>query len=120
HVAGAVWAPGGQAVQAIDDYLAVRGGQIVFVCDDGSRGALTTAWYQRLGFPKIAYLEGGVPAWQAAGGAMETGDPVPVPWGVVAGRKEAAPVGAGGLGGGMGISGDPSNVYGKAHVPGPA
>src|SRR5882724_5405224 len=37
HVAGAVWAPGGQAVQAIDDYLAVRGAQIVFVCDDGSR-----------------------------------------------------------------------------------
>ena len=89
HVAGAVWAPGGQAVQAIDDYLAVRGAQIVFVCDDGSRAALTAAWYKRLGFPKIAYLEGGLPAWQAAGGALESGHPTPAPWGLEAARGEA-------------------------------
>jgi rhodanese-related sulfurtransferase len=92
--------PGARPVQAIDDYLAVRGAQIVFVCDDGSRAALTTAWYQRLGFPKIAYLEGGVPAWQAAGGAMETGHPVPAPWGLEAARKDAATGGAGGSRGG--------------------
>ena len=54
HPAGAVWAPGGQAVQATDDYLAVRGAQIVFVCDDGSRAALTAAWLKRMGFPNVA------------------------------------------------------------------
>jgi rhodanese-related sulfurtransferase len=118
HVPGAVWAPGGQAVQAIDDYLAVRGAQIVFVCDDGSRAALTTAWYKRLGFPNIAYLTGGLPAWQAAGGALETGHPVPVPWGLEAARKMAATVEPGDLGGGAVISVDPSDVYAKAHVPG--
>jgi rhodanese-related sulfurtransferase len=120
HVPGAVWAPGGQAVQAIDDYLAVRGAQIVFVCDDGSRAALTTAWYKRLGFPNIAYLTGGLPAWQAAGGALETGHPVPVPWGLEAARKMAATVEPGDLGGGAVISVDPSDVYAKAHVPGAA
>jgi rhodanese-related sulfurtransferase len=120
HVPGAVWAPGGQAVQAIDDYLAVRGAQIVFVCDDGSRAALTTAWYKRLGFPKIAYLEGGLPAWQAAGGALESGHPAPAPWGVEAARKEAETVAPGDLGSAVVISVDPSDVYGKAHVPGAA
>ena len=120
HVAGAVWAPGGQAVQAIDDYLAVRGAQIVFVCDDGSRAALTTAWYKRLGFPNIAYLEGGVPAWQAAGGALESGHPAPTPWGLEAARKEAPAIAPGDLGGAVVISVDPSDVYGKAHLPGAA
>ena len=33
HVAGAVWAPGGQAVQATDEYVAVRAAAIVLVCD---------------------------------------------------------------------------------------
>ncbi len=120
HVAGAVWAPGGQAVQAIDDYLAVRGAQIVFVCDDGSRAALTTAWYKRLGFPKIAYLEGGLPAWQAAGGALERGHPTPAPWGLEAARKEAAAVAPSDLGGAVVLSVDPSDVYAKAHLPGAA
>jgi rhodanese-related sulfurtransferase len=120
HVAGAVWAPGGQAVQAIDDYLAVRGAQIVFVCDDGSRAALTTAWYKRLGFPTIGYLTGGLPAWQAAGGAVESGHPTPTPWGLEAARKEAATVAPGDLGSAVVISVDPSDVYGKAHVPGAA
>lgn len=120
HVAGAVWAPGGQAVQAIDDYLAVRGAQIVFACDDGSRAALTTAWYKRLGFPRIAYLEGGLPAWQAASGAIETGHPAPVPWGLEAARKAAVSIAPGDLGAAVVISVDPSDVYAKAHVPGAA
>lgn len=120
HVAGAVWAPGGQAVQAIDDYLAVRGAQIVFVCDDGSRAALTTAWYQRLGFPRIAFLEGGLPAWQAAGGALESGHPSPVPWGLEAARAEAATVTPGEVGTALVLSVDPSDVYLKAHLPGAA
>src|SRR5215813_5964669 len=33
HVTGAVWAPGGQAVQATDEYIAVRAATIVLVCD---------------------------------------------------------------------------------------
>ena len=77
HVPGAVWAPGGQAVQAIDDYLAVRGAQIVFVCDDGSRAALSTAWYKRLGFPRIAFLEGGCPPGRRRAAGSSPGTPRP-------------------------------------------
>jgi len=120
HIAGAVWAPGGQAVQAIDDYLAVRGAQIVFVCDDGSRAALSTAWYKRLGFPRVTYLEGGLPAWHASGGAVETGHPTPAHWGLEAARREVATIAPGDLGGAVVISVDPSDVYAKAHVPGAA
>jgi rhodanese-related sulfurtransferase len=120
HVAGAGWAPGGQAVQAIDDYLAVRGAQIVFVCDDGSRAALSTAWYQRLGFPKVAYLEGGLPAWTAAGGDVESGHPVAAIWGLDAARAGVATVAPGALGDAVVVSVDPSDVYLRGHVPGAA
>jgi rhodanese-related sulfurtransferase len=120
HPAGAVWAPGGQAVQAIDDYLAVRGAQIVFVCDDGSRAALTAAWYGRLGFRKVAYLEGGISAWQAAGGALEAGHPVPATWGLEAAWAGVATVAPGALGDALVLSVDPSDVYLRAHVPGAA
>jgi rhodanese-related sulfurtransferase len=120
HAAGAVWAPGGQVVQAIDDYLAVRGAQIVFVCDDGSRAALSAAWYGRLGFAKVAYLEGGLPTWKAAGGAVETGQPVPATWGLDAARSSVVPVAPGPLGDAVVISVDPSDVYLRAHVPGAA
>jgi rhodanese-related sulfurtransferase len=120
HAAGAVWAPGGQVVQAIDDYLAVRGAQIVFVCDDGSRAALSAAWYGRLGFAKVAYLEGGLPAWKASGGAVETGHPVPATWGLDAARAGVATVAPGPLADAVVVSVDPSDVYLRAHVPGAA
>src|ERR671936_731570 len=38
HVAGSIWAPGGQAVQATDDYFAVRHASFVFICDGFARG----------------------------------------------------------------------------------
>src|SRR3989449_1798836 len=72
HVAGAVWAPGGQAVQATDEYVAVRAGSIVLVCDGFARSTLTAAWPRRLGLPHVAVLAGGVPAWTEAGGAVQT------------------------------------------------
>ncbi|HEU5321098.1 MAG TPA: rhodanese-like domain-containing protein, partial [Methylomirabilota bacterium] len=75
HVAGAVWAPGGQAVQATDDYFAVRAASFVFVCDGGARAVMTAAWFQKMGFPDVAVLAGGVPAWEQAGGDIERGHP---------------------------------------------
>ena len=86
HVAGAVWAPGGQAVQATDDYFAVRAAAFVFVCDGGARAVMTAAWFQKMGFPDVAVLAGGVPAWRAHGGAVETGHPATRPFGWGAAR----------------------------------
>jgi rhodanese-related sulfurtransferase len=62
HVAGAVWAPGGQAVQATDEYIAVRAAPVVLVCDGLARSVMTAAWLQRMGLPDVAVLAGGLPA----------------------------------------------------------
>ncbi|WP_180898169.1 rhodanese-like domain-containing protein [Martelella soudanensis] len=49
HVAGAIHAPGGQLVQATDEYLATRNARIV-LCDDlGLRAAGTAVWLAGMG-----------------------------------------------------------------------
>src|SRR5215831_17242507 len=50
HIAGAVWAPGGQAVQATDEYVAVLAAAIVLACDGFARSVMTAAWLRRMGF----------------------------------------------------------------------
>jgi rhodanese-related sulfurtransferase len=118
HVAGAVWAPGGQAVQATDDYVAVRAGSIVLVCDGLVRAVLTASWLKRMGFPGIAVLAGGLPAWEQAGGAIERGHPAIVPFGYEAAGATVATVAPGALGEATILSVDQSDAYQRAHVPG--
>src|SRR6266571_2103863 len=77
HVAGSIWAPGGQAVQATDDYFAVRGASYVFICDGFVRSVMTAAWFTRMGVPDVAVLAGGVSAWRDGGGLIESGQPAP-------------------------------------------
>ncbi|HEX7214167.1 MAG TPA: rhodanese-like domain-containing protein, partial [Methylomirabilota bacterium] len=50
HVPGAQWAPGGQAVQATDEYVAVRAGWLVLICDGLGRSIMTAGWLKRMGF----------------------------------------------------------------------
>src|SRR5437879_4149466 len=73
HVAGAVWAPGGQAVQATDEYVAVRAAPIVLACADGVASTLAAATLGRLGYTAVSVLEGGTRAWVEAGRAVESG-----------------------------------------------
>jgi rhodanese-related sulfurtransferase len=120
HVAGAVWAPGGQAVQATDDYFAVRAAAFVFVCDGGARAVMTAAWFQKMGFPDVAVLAGGVPAWQRAKGAIETGHPAPAPQGWDAARAAVPGVSPDEVGDAMVIDVGPSDAYARGHVPGAA
>ena len=54
HVPGSIWAPGGQAVQATDEYVAVRAGWIVLICDGFGRSIMTAGWLKRMGFPRVA------------------------------------------------------------------
>jgi rhodanese-related sulfurtransferase len=120
HVAGAIWAPGGQAVQATDDYFAVRAASFVFVDDGFARSVMTAAWFKRMGFPRVAVLAGGLAAWEQAGGAIETGRDEPVPFGYDAAWAAMAPVAPGALGDALVLSVDPSDVYARGHVPGAA
>src|SRR3989442_14256695 len=51
HVAGAGWAPGGQAVQATAEDVAGRAGSILVVCAGFPRSTLAPARLRRMGFP---------------------------------------------------------------------
>ncbi|MBV8620063.1 MAG: sulfurtransferase [Curvibacter sp.] len=49
HLEGWRWAPGGQLVQATDEYLATRHARIVLADWDGVRALTTAAWLAQLG-----------------------------------------------------------------------
>ncbi len=49
HLAGWRWAPGGQLVQATDEYLATRRARVVLADWDGVRALTTGAWLAQLG-----------------------------------------------------------------------
>jgi len=118
HVAGAVWAPGGQAVQATDEYVAVRAASIVLVCDGLARSVMTASWLRRMGLPDVAVLAGGLPAWTADGGAVETGLPLAMPVGWETARARVARVSPGDLGPALIVSVDQSDAYARGHMPG--
>jgi rhodanese-related sulfurtransferase len=120
HIAGAIWAPGGQAVQATDEYVAVRAATIVLACDGPVRSVLTASWLMRMGYPRVRVLAGGIAAWERAGGAMERGHRQPVPAGWEMARAVAPTVRPGALDAKTILNVDPSDVYTREHVPGAA
>jgi rhodanese-related sulfurtransferase len=120
HIAGAIWAPGGQAVQATDEYVAVRAATIVLACDGPVRSVLTASWLMRMGYPRVRVLAGGIAAWERAGGAMERGHRQPVPAGWEMARALAPTVRPGALDAKTILNVDPSDVYTREHVPGAA
>jgi rhodanese-related sulfurtransferase len=118
HVAGAAWAPGGQAVQATDEYVGVRAGSIVLTCDGFARATLTAAWLRRMGFPDVAALAGGLPAWVDAGGAVEHGQPGALPFGYETAAATVETIPPGDLGEAIVVDVDQSDAYSRGHVPG--
>ncbi|MCI0548745.1 MAG: sulfurtransferase [Candidatus Rokubacteria bacterium] len=125
HIAGAVWAPGGQAVQATDEYVAVRAAAVVLACDGMVRSVMTASWLRRMGLPGVAVLRGGLPAWRAAGGAIETG-PLPISvWGEDAARAGVRALTPDAVAAALQdtdaptvLSVDPSDLYARGHLPG--
>lgn len=55
HLEGWRWAPGGQLVQATDEYVATRGARIVLADWDGVRALTTAAWLAQLGWEVAVY-----------------------------------------------------------------
>ncbi|MFZ2080851.1 MAG: rhodanese-like domain-containing protein [Xanthobacteraceae bacterium] len=50
HIAGAISAPGGQLVQATDQYIGTLGARVVLVDDLEVRAAMTGSWLRQMGF----------------------------------------------------------------------
>ena len=74
HRPGSVNAPGGQLVQATDQWVGVRNARIVLVDDSGVRARMTGAWLRQMGHRDVFVVEGGLAAVRASGTA-----PLPVP-----------------------------------------
>ncbi|HSR58323.1 MAG TPA: rhodanese-like domain-containing protein, partial [Candidatus Binataceae bacterium] len=73
HVAGAVSAPGGQLVQATDQYVGTLGARIVLIDDAEVRALMTASWLKQMGFREVFVL---------AESGTETGSPEPPVLGV--------------------------------------
>jgi rhodanese-related sulfurtransferase len=69
HVPGAVSAPGGQLVQATDQYVGTLGARIVLVDDAEVRAIMTASWLRQMGWKDVLVL---------AESGSETGRPRPL------------------------------------------
>ena len=74
HVPGAVSAPGGQLVQATDQYVGTLGARIVLVDDAEVRAVMTASWLRQMGWTDVSVLveagsETGRPAAPVLGSA---------------------------------------------------
>jgi rhodanese-related sulfurtransferase len=72
HLPGSVHAPGGQLVQATDEWCGVWGARVVLVDNaPGARAAITAHWLKQMGWD-VSVLDGGL----ENGEATETGMPI--------------------------------------------
>ena len=56
HIAGATSAPGGQLVQATDQYIGTLGARVVLVDDLEVRAAMTGSWLRQMGYADVFVL----------------------------------------------------------------
>ena len=68
HLAGARHAPGGQMVQAMDEFVAVRNSRVLLADPERVRSVMTASWLNQMGWDEVYVLEPGSGDW-----ALETG-----------------------------------------------
>jgi rhodanese-related sulfurtransferase len=78
HVDGAISAPGGQLVQATDQYVGTLGARIVLVDDAEVRAAMTGSWLRQMGWSDVFVLveagtQTGRPQTMVLDGETQTG-----------------------------------------------
>ena len=64
HIDGAVWIPGGELVGLYEDHIATMNARFCLVDDSGARATLAASWLNRMGWPDVAVLVGGVDQFQ--------------------------------------------------------
>jgi rhodanese-related sulfurtransferase len=57
HVAGSRHAPGGQLVQASDEYVAVRNARVVLIDPEQVRAVMTASWLKQMGWNEVYVLD---------------------------------------------------------------
>lgn len=71
HPPGFLSAPGGQLVQATDEWIGVRGGRIVLHDDDGVRARMTASWLYQMGWDVSVLREHAVIGTDSSADASE-------------------------------------------------
>jgi rhodanese-related sulfurtransferase len=109
-VPGSVHAPGGQLIQATDQWVAVRHARLLLVDSDGVRAPVVASWLARMGHDANVLREGVRSKVRAPAAAAALPELAPI----------AAPALRDALAAGSTIAVDlrPSMAYRKAHVPG--
>lgn len=112
-VPGFVHAPGGQLIQATDQWVGMRGARLVLLDEEGVRAPVVAAWLRQLGH-EACVLEGGLAAaarlaWQRR--ASVPALPAPRP---TAAREVAPALEKGSM---QVIDVRPSMTYRKGHIP---
>jgi rhodanese-related sulfurtransferase len=113
HLAGSASAPGGQLIQATDQWIGTRGARIVLVDDDGARATMTAQWLTQMGWD-VSVLEDAL-----AGVELVSGSVGPQPMSVLGGTEIEPSAAAERIAGGaMAIVVDASASFRLAHPPG--
>lgn len=110
-IPGAVHAPGGQLVQATDQWVGIRNARIVLLDSEGVRAPVVATWLKQLGC-EVCVLEGGI----GADVAVPRAAPLKLPEipAISPGALKAA-LDAGAC---LALDLGPSMRYRKAHIPG--
>jgi len=66
HRPGSRNAPGGQLVQATDQWIAVRGARIALLDDDGVRARMAASWLRQMGYRDMFVVEDGLDSVEQA------------------------------------------------------
>ncbi len=61
HRPGSVNAPGGQLVQATDQWIGVRHARVALIDDDGVRARMAGGWLRQMGFADVYAVDGALP-----------------------------------------------------------
>jgi len=117
HLAGAIWAPGGQLVQETESWLATLGARVVLIDDARVRAYMTASWLLQMGWREVAVL-----ADPFTGETLETGARRHRPASIAAAAHDvvepAALAAALRTGGAVVVDLAVSSEYAAGHVPG--
>jgi rhodanese-related sulfurtransferase len=84
RISGVRQAPGGQLVQATDEFLAVRNARVVLFDPERVRAVMTASWLAQMGWEDVFVLEGGFEGWKSSTGPRKTDVPLLRAWPAVA------------------------------------
>jgi len=72
HIFDSIHAPGGQLIQATDDYIGTRNARIVLVDSEGVRATMTASWLIQMGYEEVYVLEEGLSTTNLKTGKRQT------------------------------------------------